>query len=125
MIYLASPYSFPATERARRYRLALFAMGHLITKGFHVYCPVVHTHAVNLFLAGQKCEPPPSFWYGFEEPFMNFCDRLVVLQIMGWRKSKGVEREISHFWNKRYIKAEFMHPQNYKIHELPWPLKDD
>ena len=124
MIYLASPYSFPKEERGRRYRQNLFAMGYLITRGHQVYCPIVHTHEVNEFLATQKCEPSPSFWYAFEEPFMNWCSRIVVLQLKGWRKSQGVEREISHFWNKRHIAAEFMHPQSYKIHELPWPGLD-
>jgi hypothetical protein len=57
----------------------------------------------------------------YDQPFMEMCDRIIVLQLQGWRQSKGVEKEISYFWNQRGIKAEFMHPAGYQIHELPWP----
>ena len=121
MIYLASPYSNPPEERVRRYRQNLYAAGFLITQGWKIFSPILHSHAVDQYLGTQKLQPSPEYWYDADFPFMTICNRIIVLQLRDWKKSRGVEREISYFWNQRQIKAEFMHPATYHIHELPWP----
>ena len=94
MIYLASPYSDPdpAVKQAR-YDAAVRAVGALMARGETVYSPIVSTHPVAL-----ACDLPGNweYWERVDREFVRLCDRLVVLTLPGWRRSKGVAAEVAY-----------------------------
>ena len=91
MIYLASPYSHPdAIVRQARFDAACQATADLIRAGLPVVAPVVMGHPlVRYGLSGDW-----SFWQPLAKECLRRCDKLVVLQIDGWRESEGVQAEI-------------------------------
>jgi len=57
------------------------------------------THPIDLVLAGDSQTLGSEYWVRFDEAFMEFCSRIVVLKIDGWDSSRGVKREIEWFRN--------------------------
>jgi len=92
LIYLASPYTHPDPEiQHLRYLEACYATVALTQRGFVVFSPIVHSHAlVPLGLGGTW-----EFWEHIDREFISRCDELVVLKIAGWKESVGVQAEIA------------------------------
>jgi hypothetical protein len=98
IIYLACPYTHPDhTVRAKRFRLATAAAADLIRQGHIVYSPITMTHPIDVLMAGDTNTLGSDYWVEFDEAFMAMCAEMVVLQIEGWDKSNGVQREIDYF----------------------------
>lgn len=92
MIYLASPYSHPQMSvRVARFESAANAASVLMRRGINVYSPIAHTHPIEIYggLPGNW-----DFWEPFDRWFIERCSGLLVLQIDGWDKSRGVAAEI-------------------------------
>ena len=91
--YLASPYSSPAPAvRHLRFRAALDAAARLMADGHVVFSPIAHSHPIE-----ATCFPDPkpgAFWKAQDEPLLRAASRLIVLQIDGWRESRGIQWEI-------------------------------
>ena len=94
IIYLAAPYSAnePAPCQARE-AAAHFSAGHLIEAGYTVFSPL--TYRATFKQAGFAF-PNGEQWYRFDRQFMNICDELVVLQLPGWERSRGVNAAIRY-----------------------------
>ena len=104
LTYVASPYWDPDPEviRARR-RQALEATIRLVNQRITAFCPVVYTS--ELHLAGAHGEN----WYDFDLTFLARAERMVVLKIPGWDKSRGILIEIG-FAKARGIPVYGMDP---------------
>lgn len=90
--YLASPYSlFP--DKGAAAHIAARAAAHLMRNGEVVYSPIVHGHAV----ATHGLPLDWEFWKAQCQPFVALADKLVVLEMDGWRESTGVQWEIGEF----------------------------
>ena len=90
--YLASPYSHPdPAVREERFRLAVAAAAKLMKQGEIVFCPIAHSHCIDL-----KFDSPESgeFWKRQDWPMLRGADRLVVLMIDGWEESDGIMHEV-------------------------------
>ena len=93
MHYLASPYSSPdPLVRKTRFLLVQQACAALISRGLHVWSPIVHSHDM-----AQRFDLPTDagFWHEYNYDFIRRCDGLFVLAIEGWRASKGVAEELA------------------------------
>ena len=91
MIYLASPYSHPdANVRHARYEAACQKAAEMMRDGRLVYSPIVHSHPLGeLGLPGDW-----PFWAEHNRRMLGVCSGLVVLQLSGWERSRGVAEEI-------------------------------
>lgn len=94
IVYLAAPYSH-ADMAVIEARVAATnrAAGELIATGLIVFSPISMTHAIAMVMGNHADE----MWYGFDEPFMEVCERCVVLTLDGWSESRGVTAEIEWF----------------------------
>ncbi len=91
-IYLACPYTHddPAVREAR-FEAANRAAAKLMTPGHSVFSPISMTHPI-----AETADLPKGweFWAGQDLPFLEWCDKVVVLQVPGWKESVGVQEEI-------------------------------
>lgn len=95
MAYLASPYSlFPAGIQAAFEQVCQEA-GRLIRHGVPVFSPIALSHPLAVW--GDLDPKDHSLWLPFDEPFMRWCDLLIVLEMEGWKESFGMAHEIEHF----------------------------
>jgi hypothetical protein len=92
MIYLASPYSHPdPLVRQARFEAACRAAAELVNAGHAVIAPVVQGHPlVRYGVPGDW-----AFWEPLAREYLARCDKLVVLQLDGWRESQGVQAELA------------------------------
>lgn len=87
-IYLAIPYtgmeeySFITANRVA---------GRLMNEGHLVFSPISHTHPIAV-----ECDLPKGydFWKDYDTTFIEWCDELHVVSLIGWSRSKGVTSEI-------------------------------
>lgn len=98
-IYVASPYSNyagdnqPGLSRAAGAAAAL--TGELMKGGMIAYSPIAHGHYVTL---NSYLDPlDHEMWMKQCMGMMEKASGLVVLQLPGWRESKGVQMEIDYF----------------------------
>ena len=101
LIYLASPYAHPDERvRERRYLAAMHVVAESMTDTRRrcgrrpiLYSPIVHNHPMSLL---YKFPREWAFWRALDFPMLERCDRVIVLQIEGWRESVSVAAEIEH-----------------------------
>lgn len=91
MIYLASPYTDPDPKvQEGRFTAVCKVTAHYMKKGFMIFSPIAHCHPVASFgLPGHW-----EYWQQYDEEMISICDQLWVLQLPGWKESKGIEAEI-------------------------------
>jgi hypothetical protein len=91
LIYLASPFASDSSSvREARLEAVRHVCGKLVDEGKIVLSPMVYTG--ELALRGYH---PPQGWYAFDLQFLARADELLVLQLPGWKESKGVLVEIA------------------------------
>ncbi|WP_375166540.1 DUF1937 family protein [Bradyrhizobium sp. USDA 4532] len=102
VVYLACPYthSDPAVRRYR-FESATRAAADLIKKGRIVFSPITMTHPIDIVLAGESNTLGSDYWVAFDEAFMEMCSEIVVLTLDGWEQSRGIQREIEYFKDRR------------------------
>jgi hypothetical protein len=93
-VYLASPYSHPdpAVKQAR-YEAACRAAARFMEHSEVVFSPIAHSHAIEI--VGQPIDPTHDFWMRQDRPLLKGAAELYVLDIDGWKQSKGVTEEIA------------------------------
>jgi hypothetical protein len=116
MIYLASPYTHPdRAVREARFYLVAQAGAALAIKGYHFFCPITHTHPIDLELQRLGIDLSSDFWQKFDKPFLQMCNRFFILNIEGWDQSKGIQNETA-FFAKRGIIAELLTPNEIDLY---------
>lgn len=92
MIYLAQPYSDPDPEvQNLRYRKALKVCAWLMSKGKHVYSPIVHWHNAAM---DHQFSTDAAFWYEHNVHMVRRADALYIYQLKGWHESVGLYGEL-------------------------------
>lgn len=91
--YLAAPYShldYKVIEQ--RFRAINEVAGLLIEQGHFVFSPISMCHpiAVQYGLPGSW-----DYWQDYARKSLSVCHSIVVLQLDGWRESKGVQGELA------------------------------
>ena len=90
MIYLASPYSGTADERAERYTLAVEFCTRYLTQGIVLFSPIVYGHPF-----AQTVGTSAAAWTPFNQQMIDLASEMWVLTLPGWKTSKGVQQEIA------------------------------
>lgn len=90
--YVASPYSdrLSINRLIRSSKTARF-VGNLIANGEVAFSPIVHGHAIADMV---KLPHDFDFWQNYCLTMLGAANKLVVLRLDGWDKSKGVAGEI-------------------------------
>ncbi len=94
--YLASPYSHADKwVREIRFQAISRVAGKLrVEKGIATFCPIAHSHPIAEWGGVPNTF---DFWSSWDKPFEVACTGLIVAQLPGWAKSKGVNGEIASF----------------------------
>lgn len=93
LIYLASPYTHPDPRVVtERFEAVCREAAYLMRAGIHVLSPIAHTHPI-----AQVGDLPTrwEFWEAFDRTLIAACKEVWVLQLDGWRESRGVAAEIA------------------------------
>ena len=92
LIYLASP-SYHKSEFVihKRYEMARDATMAIMKEGRIVYSPIVHMHHIQLISDFLK---DWDFYKKYDECMLSRCNEMWILNIDGWKHSKGVKGEI-------------------------------
>lgn len=98
IVYLAAPYTDPDPGvRLDRFHKVTEVAARMIERGELVYSPLTMTHPIDLVLAEDGATMGSNYWVRYDEAFMSFCTKIVVLKLPGWQASSGVKREIEFF----------------------------
>lgn len=91
--YLASPYTHPDPKvMHERFAAAEWALyNYLLRENKTVYSPIVHYHQMALSWDMPK---DFDFWMRHNYPMLAKASELLVLNIDGWRESRGVKAEM-------------------------------
>lgn len=117
--YLATPYaSFPDGIN-QAHAEACNLTGRLILKGYRIYSPIVHCHAISMATRSMPVTINPTdkeFWFAYHDEMMEVCDALMVGMLPSWKRSMGVIYEIDRFErDKKPI--FFVKPSNLRLRE--------
>jgi hypothetical protein len=104
MIYIAAPYSHvDEFVIAQRVHMVNMYAAFLVKSGYIVYSPITMSHPLTTF--GLKGDW--ATWEKQDKHFLLHCSFFHVLQLTGWRESKGLANELvlANYYNKqiRYI----------------------
>ena len=93
-LYLACPYTHNYSDiENERCLLATKKAAELMNQGYIVFSPLTHSVPIDDFFDDFKSY---DFWLAQDFPFIEWCDILYILQLPGYRKSKGVQDEIEY-----------------------------
>lgn len=93
--YLASPYSKYKDGPEVAYHLACRGAGMLIDRRVPVFCPIAQSHAIC-----QHSDLPANdhdVWLHADWPLLSNASALVILALVGWDESFGVQWEMKHY----------------------------
>lgn len=109
LVYLASPYTPHGGESIEeRAQAACKAAAKLMLEGVSVFAPVPHSHVIADYLP-RDVRMNHAFWMIQDLAVLRHCDRMVVLTLPGWERSRGIQREIQ-FARENGIPVEFRAP---------------
>ena len=91
--YVGSPYTDYRGGFDAAAHEACVNAGLLLDAGVRVFSPIAHFHAICCAIGPR----PHEFWMAADLPFMASACGLIVLELDGWRDSRGVGMEIEHF----------------------------
>jgi hypothetical protein len=94
LYYLASPYTkYPAGHEQAFIDIA--KQGALLAKaGIYTLGPIVHSHPIALY--GQIDNVDHDFWLKWDFAFLDRVDGMIICEMEGWDRSKGVDIEIKY-----------------------------
>jgi hypothetical protein len=109
VVYLASCYSHADPDvREGRFREACRVAAKLMNEGWTVFSPIAHSHPIAASL-DPKLVCDHEFWMRQDLPILAACERMVVLRLPGWEKSRGVAAEMQ-FASANGIPIEYLDP---------------
>ncbi|KKM05209.1 hypothetical protein LCGC14_1756410 [marine sediment metagenome] len=112
LIYLASPYDDPDPAlRAYRYIEVRNAAISLITSELFVFSPILHCHPIAQY-GGLPTDF--TFWEYFDKKMISVADRFGILELFGWKNSRGINREVEIALDHNLI-IESINPITYQI----------
>lgn len=96
LYYVASPYTSPdPAVSAERCAQAVEAAKVLTRIGYAAFVPIAY-NAPWTADPTYKVDTTWEFWESIDLPFLDRCAALILLEIPGWEKSRGVNAELDH-----------------------------
>ena len=94
LIYLAAPYTDdnPDIMAARKSAVDIWTLA-MMQQGHPVLSPL--TYETALKETGFNF-PSAEEWYRYDRQLMQTCDRLLIMGLPGWERSRGVNIELEH-----------------------------
>jgi hypothetical protein len=92
VIYIGSPYSHPDKEiRQKRFELVSKFAADLVSERHIAISPITYGHTLLDF---KDMPTDFEFWNNFCIGLLKKSDYLYILEIEGWKESKGLQEEI-------------------------------
>lgn len=118
-VYVAGPYLHEDKQimKKRADTVSLYA-ADLINKEYLVFSPLSYGEVIS------KAVLDPTEWYRQDLNVLRFCDRLDVMLMDGWLKSKGVKYEVE-MAQRLGLDIRFINPDTYeevKDVKLEWEI---
>ncbi len=108
LIYLACPFRHEDLSiQKKRCAAAHYVTAQLFLEGKFVFSPLTHN---ELLIDIIHDKVPPEHWMQFDLAILKIAQKLYVLKMDGWEKSKGVAREIA-----------FARAHGIEVHEIDPP----
>jgi nucleoside 2-deoxyribosyltransferase len=114
LYYLASPYTHDDPKiRKQRAEEATVAAVTLLKHDIFVFAPIPYNEP------WEKYNVPGhwDFWADFDKAFVSRMDGIIVLQIDGWDKSRGVKFEIEYA-QEHDIPVFYLTPEQVKNNDF-------
>lgn len=93
LTYLAIPYSHPdPAVMEKRFQTANRVAAVLMKRGVLVFSAISHSHPIAL---DGGLPLGFDFWEEYDRTVLSRCGDMIVVQIDGWERSKGVQAEIA------------------------------
>lgn len=93
MIYVASPYtSESCVVRQDRYEAVCAFCAQMALEGNYVFSPIAHWHPIA---TTYDLSTDAYWWREFNKDYLINSTDLWVLELAGWRESRGIKREIA------------------------------
>lgn len=90
--YLSSPYNHQDSEvKEERFQKVSYMANKLMGQGIHVFSPISHNVPISRHGDLEWAE-----WMAFDLAMLAKCNRMFVLKLEGWDKSKGIAQEIAY-----------------------------
>lgn len=97
ILYIACPYTDDDPNiQLKRVALATKVAGIYVARGHIVYSPLTHTHLIDGTIP-MLDKPTYDWWLKFNQPFMEICNEMIIIQTKGWDKSTGIAEERAYF----------------------------
>jgi len=91
-VYIASPYSAETAQQMEgRFLEIVKHMGHILACGVRAYSPIVHNHPIAVT---HMLPHGWDFWKPFDEFYIAGHEHFAIMQMFGWKESKGIAAEI-------------------------------
>jgi hypothetical protein len=106
--YLACPYTHAEEHmHQQRYEQVTAVAAELMRRGHVIYSPITSMHYLARKLKANEID-----WLQHDLAILARCDKLIVLQLDGWRDSVGLKREIE-FATEKNIPITYIWPSNF------------
>lgn len=93
--YLASPYTRQPDGIERAAQAAARMAGWLASLGVDAYCPIAESHFIAMHSGIDPMDT--ELWMARNQPFIKAAHGLLVILMVGWEESYGVQAEIRAF----------------------------
>lgn len=94
-VYLASPYTPHAGESVQdRVDAACAFAAQLMREGKSVFSPIAHSHYIADHLH-DDLRMDHEFWMRQDLAILRHAERVIVLRLPGWERSRGIARELA------------------------------
>lgn len=123
LFYLAVPYSDPDWEiQEERYQIVTEVAAELINRGHVVFSPITHNFPLTQAtrrrrgLSPQQTTAYTNFaeWEGIDKSVLQICSCMMVVAILGWTRSRGVQAEMDYA-NQLHIPVEILLPDKLGV----------
>jgi len=89
--YIGNPYSGTPEQIKERFAIVEHFTAQAMKQGHVVFSPIVHCHEIA---AKHGLPTDFKFWDTYCLGMLDKADKMIVLEMDGWKESKGLQAEI-------------------------------
>lgn len=92
--YLATVYSKHPEGLEAAYQDACKMTMFMQENGWHVFCPIVHSHGPSSYITNKDLKNSHEFWLDIDFRFVRQSKGLIICMMTNWKNSYGIGKEI-------------------------------